>query len=214
MMANNSEKKTGLDIFGSVMASVSHDIKNRMAVINEHAGLMVDRILMAERGGNIDIERFRQSAEKIKIQVALADEIIRDMNQFAHSIDHEAQPVALHEAAALATSLFQRSASAHEISIDVREPGEPVTIEKSYFHVLATIWMCLKVAIVIAAPKSTITITCERSNNVPQLLFGIGAIADAEKDPLLIDTTESFAGEIGAEVLLEATKSEIQLSFR
>ena len=40
----------GLRFFGKITASVTHEIKNALATINENAGLMTDYIEMAARG--------------------------------------------------------------------------------------------------------------------------------------------------------------------
>ena len=46
---NTSEM--GLQFFGRMSASISHEIKNVLAIINENAGLLEDFSLMADRGG-------------------------------------------------------------------------------------------------------------------------------------------------------------------
>ncbi len=210
---NEPAGKIGLNIFGSITASISHEIKNRMAVINEHAGLMEDHIHMAERGGDINIERIKRSAGKIKQQIALADEIIANMNRFAHSIDKASQQILLHDAATLASALFQRTASAHEVTLDVRTPQSPVAVETSMFHLLALIWICLKSALPIAPAKSTITFACEKINDVPRLIVELDASADKKLDEKMLVTAKMIANEIKAEVEPDADQNNIVVAF-
>jgi hypothetical protein len=46
--------ETGLQFYGKITASVSHEIKNVLAIINENAGLLEDFTFMADRGKPID----------------------------------------------------------------------------------------------------------------------------------------------------------------
>ncbi len=82
---NTSEM--GLQFFGRMSASISHEIKNVLAIINENAGLLEDFSLMADRGVPIDPGRLKTMAEKVKRQISRADGIIKNMNRLAHSID-------------------------------------------------------------------------------------------------------------------------------
>ena len=45
--------ESGLQFFGKMTASISHEIKNVLAIINENAGLLEDLALMADRGAEI-----------------------------------------------------------------------------------------------------------------------------------------------------------------
>ena len=66
----------GLEFFGKVSASISHDIKNVLAVINENAGLLEDFCLMAEKGKPLDPSRLKRLALDVKEQVRRGDGIV------------------------------------------------------------------------------------------------------------------------------------------
>ncbi len=51
--------ETGLQFFGEMSASISHEIKNVLAIVNENAGLLEDLTLMADRGKPIDPARLK-----------------------------------------------------------------------------------------------------------------------------------------------------------
>ena len=61
----------GILFFGKVSASVSHEIKNVLAIINESAGLLEDFSLMAEQGIALDPVRLRTLSENIRKQVGV-----------------------------------------------------------------------------------------------------------------------------------------------
>jgi len=205
--------KIDLNIFGAVTASISHEIKNRMAVINEHAGLMQDRILMSKRGGDINIEGMKRSADKIKQQITMADAIISNMNRFAHSVDKDRQQVDLHEASVLAAALFQRTASAREISLEVPATDSSVTVETSFFHLLGLIWMCLKTAIATAAPNSTVTIRCGMEGEKPELKLKMDAEAGTDMNGKISESAKILANEIGAEMQTNSEQHTIVVRF-
>ena len=68
-------------------ASISHEIKNALAIINESAGLLEDFSLLAEKGRPIDPERLKLLAQSVLKQVQRADGLVKKMNRFAHSAD-------------------------------------------------------------------------------------------------------------------------------
>ena len=51
--------ETGLQFFGRISASISHELKNVLAIINENAGLLEDLTSMADRGKPIDSARLK-----------------------------------------------------------------------------------------------------------------------------------------------------------
>jgi hypothetical protein len=210
----DSAGKIDLYIFGAVTASISHEIKNRMAVINEHAGLMEDRIHMAETGGDINLERMKHSASKIKQQISLADSIIGNMNRFAHSIDKPRQQIDLYDSAMLAGALFERLASAKEISIEMPEPASPVILDTSFFHVLGLIWMCLNTASDLAPAKSAVTVTCGPEGGDAGLCFAIDGAAAPQTSEAVPKEIKTLADEISAEARWDPERNAIVVSFQ
>ena len=64
--------RIGLEFSGKVTASISHEIKNRLSVINEQAGLLEDHVGMGQQGRALDLERLGRLAATVQRQVALA----------------------------------------------------------------------------------------------------------------------------------------------
>ena len=55
--------ETGLQFFGEITASNSHEIKNILAIINENAGLLEDLALMYDRGAQIEPQRLKKEPQ-------------------------------------------------------------------------------------------------------------------------------------------------------
>ncbi len=85
----------GIEFFGRMTASISHEIKNTLAIVNENAGLLGDLALLMDKGRPLSPERLTTLAGNIRRQVQRADDIIRRLNRFAHSAHEPAASVDL-----------------------------------------------------------------------------------------------------------------------
>lgn len=138
---------TALRFFGAACASVSHEIKNSLAIMRENAGLMEDLLMMAEKGVPLDTERLRSLAVRINKQTERADQIVKNLNQFAHSVDEPLASVEFAEHILLVCSLAQRLASLKGVSFKLRSSEESVVLETAPFFLANMIWQCLLRAI-------------------------------------------------------------------
>ena len=131
-MSGQDETRAGLRFFGRVSASVSHEIKNVFAVINEAAGLIEDFTLMAERGMPLQPDRLKGVANSIQGQIRRGDAIIKNMNAFAHSTDEDVREVNMVEGLTLAVALSTRFADMRQVKLTMGE-CEPVSMVASPF---------------------------------------------------------------------------------
>lgn len=114
--------------FGKVTASISHELKNVLAILNEHAGLLQDFLEMAAQGRPLDVERIRQLSEGMLKQIGRGDTIVRNMNRFAHTADHERATADLVGLVELSVQMFGRTAAARGATVQVSAPGQPMQI--------------------------------------------------------------------------------------
>lgn len=84
-----------LAFFGQVNASISHELKNIMAIISETAGLLNDITDMASNGRAIDSDLLQSSARSIMEEIHRGFKTIRQMNRFAHCVDKPVESVLL-----------------------------------------------------------------------------------------------------------------------
>lgn len=149
-----------LAFFGAVSASISHEIKNRIAIINEQAGLLEDLVHMAGKGSPIDSERLLRLSAKVQEQVARADGIIRNMNRFAHSVDTFRHTVDLNEVVDLAAAICRRKADMQGACLTMSEQSGSVTVLTSPFLLIRLIWICLEKLTPAAARGQTVLLGC------------------------------------------------------
>jgi signal transduction histidine kinase len=166
---NTSEM--GLQFFGRMSASISHEIKNVLAIINENAGLLEDFSLMADRGMPIDPGRLKTMAEKVKLQISRADEIIKNMNRLAHSIDETITTVDLNQTIELVIALTARIAAMRGVKVDLQLPGSPLTIPTAPFFLMNLLWLCLDYSMSASGDEKRVELVVEETENSVRIRF-------------------------------------------
>ena len=136
--------REGFQFFGKMSASISHEIKNALAIINESAGLLEDFSLLADKGRPIDPERLKGLAQSVLKQVQRADGLVKKMNRFAHSADDAIRIFDVGEALDLVISLVQRLYAMREARVELVLPDHPVMAVTNLFLLENIIWLCLE----------------------------------------------------------------------
>ncbi|MGD9213148.1 MAG: hypothetical protein PVI90_20370 [Desulfobacteraceae bacterium] len=204
--------KTCLQFFGTMAASISHEIKNRMAIINEQAGLLTDFIKMAENGRPLDSQRLERLAAAVKAQVSLTDVIIKNMNQFAHSVDHMNKLVDLKETLGLAVALFKRKSEGCGLRLEIQTPQTPFTVETSPFLLMNLIWICLLPLITEKQQDQLLTFMYEKCKNK----FHVNLVLDGvmpSKELLFSKAAISLAEMLGATLTLNAERNILKIEL-
>jgi signal transduction histidine kinase len=161
----------GLHCFGSISASISHELKNALAIINENAGLLEDLSLMAEKGRPLDPVRLKSLAANISKQIQRADGIIRNMNRFAHSADEPVNCIDLGETLALTVALTSRLAAMKSVTLNFIPPPQPICVTTRLFYIENIVWLCLKEIFERAGAEKEITLTLRSQPEGASVIF-------------------------------------------
>ena len=191
--------ETGLRFFGKMSASISHEIKNVMAIINENAGLLEDFTVMAEKGMPIDPQRLKTRAAMIMKQIRRGDEIIRGMNRFAHSVDEPLQQVDLSDTLSLVVALSSRFAFMRGVTLELEPPSTQVPIITNPFFLQNLIWLCLDFAMGSTGAGKAVVLKAEKTERGAKIQF-------SKLQDLGRREAESFPGERET-ALLQALKA-------
>lgn len=127
------EGPEGIRFFGRVCASISHELKNALAIVNENAGLLEDFVLMAEKGMDINPDQMSTIAGRISTQISRADRITGNLNSFAHSVDEEICEVDLSSVLQLAIAVTSRIVAMKGMTVLLRQPEDKVSLFTSPF---------------------------------------------------------------------------------
>jgi light-regulated signal transduction histidine kinase (bacteriophytochrome) len=160
-----------LRFFGKVVASISHEIKNVMAIINEKAGLLKDLTLMAQKGMALDIHRIQLIADDLQAQIKRGDSIIKNMNKFAHSVDEDIAETNVSEVSGLIATLSERLASRFGVRLTVvpLQPGPVIRTRPILLEQL--IWQALQMVMEKCGNEKTVTVEIAKSDPGAQIKF-------------------------------------------
>lgn len=76
-----------LQFFGKINASISHELKNILAIISETTGFLDDLVQLARQGKPLELSILENSNKSISEEISRGFHTIRQMNKFAHSVD-------------------------------------------------------------------------------------------------------------------------------
>jgi C4-dicarboxylate-specific signal transduction histidine kinase len=200
----------GLQFFGRMSASISHELKNALAIIKENAGLLGDYVVMMGKGTPVDPQRFQTIAQRIDGQTRRADTIIKDLNQFAHSVDSSGKPVDLNNILELLVALHRRPAAMQQVSLEPLPADSAVVITTAPFLLLNALGLILAFALKTVPAEAVITIAVSMDPSGAEIRFGgLKALADLSTDQFSGDHENVLLTVLGAKAIIDAAHSQI-----
>jgi len=202
----------GVRFFGEISASISHEIKNVLAIINENAGLLQDMVMMIEKGMPLSPERLSGLAQSIIRQVNRGDRIVKGMNRFAHSADHPTEIVDIGEVIHFISMLAARLIAMKGETPQIEVPATPVTAVTNRFFLEDLVWACLCRAMDARAQDQTVCIVAEKVENAARICFrGLSGDFLAKEAGLQSPRETMVAGLLGIQLTADREKGEISL---
>jgi signal transduction histidine kinase len=170
----------GLRFFGRMSASVSHDLKNTLSIMNESAGLLEDLALLAEKGRALDPQRIKQLGATIKRQIQRTDGIVRNMNRFAHSVDDPFKEIAVSESLEVLLAICRRLTDARGLTVTIAPCLPESTIVTRPFSFSHLLWVLLEWCMQCAGPPGRLELRIEQAPASVHLVFKRIAKLDPE----------------------------------
>jgi signal transduction histidine kinase len=211
-MATGSDEVevAGIQFFGKMSASISHEIKNVLAVINENAGLLEDICFMADRGKPGDIVRLKKIAGDVKDQVRRADRIVTAMSRFAHSADEPSTETDLGELTALLGLLAMRFAAMRGVEIKTLAPSDPVLVTTFPFGLLNLLWTCLDCAMTAAGSGKMVEIVAAKTTEGGLVRFRrLEQLSAASIADIALGRLSALPHALNATIAADETKTEL-----
>jgi signal transduction histidine kinase len=204
--------ETGLQFFGRISASISHEIKNVLAIVNENAGLLEDLTLMADRGRPIDPARLKMMAAAVKKQVARGDGIIKNMNRLAHSIDQTITTVDLDQTIELVIALTARFAAMRGVKVDLQLPASPLTIATAPFYLMNLLCLCLDFCMSAGGDEKRVELVVEEIENGVRIRFRrLAGLSEALLETFPSDREKILLAVLEAALTVEPEREEVVL---
>ncbi|MBW1989231.1 MAG: HAMP domain-containing histidine kinase [Deltaproteobacteria bacterium] len=147
----------GLQFFGRISASISHELKNALAVVNEISGLLDDlTALSVKKKKPPDLDRFASLSKRIGDQVDRADGIVKRLNKFSHTIDEQAKLVDVAEAVDFLCALCGRFADQKMVELVKEPPNKPPQVETNLFGFLLVMFLLVDRAMDLAGKNGKV----------------------------------------------------------
>jgi signal transduction histidine kinase len=187
---------------GTVSAAVTHEIRNKLAIVNEKAGLLEDFAEMFVRGRPFDPEQLRAQARGIRDQVRQADEVVGRLNRFAHSADHPLLRTDAAQLVALVLELTARTARTAGVRLELPQPAEPAYLTTFPFLFEHLVFQC--VGLGLACPNETreVGVTVEAGAEAVRVYFTDLSRAD--------DQLAALKATAGTAALLAAVRASLE----
>ena len=162
--ADDLLKYDSLAFFGRVNASISHELKNIMAIISETAGLLGDLAELASTGKPVGPDVLKNCAGSIMEEIQRGFSTIRQMNRFAHSVDTPFQAVNLLDLLDLVKNLSAYLSYAGKVRIDFGGGDDPV-VSTCPFLLQTVLYQALVQAYKCAGPGAEVTVGIRAMEN-------------------------------------------------
>jgi signal transduction histidine kinase len=175
-------------------ASVSHEIKNALAIINENAGLLADLLLVARGGAPLPHDRLERLGQSVSRQVRRADTIVKNLNRFAHSSDHWTGQCNIEEMLVLVATLSARLLDHRGVAVQVAAGDDEVSVVTCPFVLQTLVGRSLQFAAGYVDADNTIHLAVEKDADENRILMtGLSLSRDVAVNP--------FPGEPETELL-------------
>ena len=204
---------SGLSFFGKISASISHELKNSLAILNENSGLLSDMILMQEKGMPLNMERLAKLNRDLEKQIDRSNNIINNFNFFSHSADEKINEISFSEFSSKYIALTERLYIQKSIQAKSETSAENVVLKTSEFALLMLLWHIIDVmntsidqdiSVIIGAfagKLSGCVIKCEQLNKyafenikksviINSILSGMNAGIEIENSNIIIQIND------------------------
>jgi signal transduction histidine kinase len=206
--------EAGLQFFGRITASISHEIRNVLAVLNENAGLLQDVVLMADKGIPLDPERLKRLAGSMGKQILRANGIVENMNRFAHAVDEKAKEIDIHEILSLLVALTQRFADMRGVRLAPVSTEAGIMVRTNPFLLENLLWCFLDFAMEATGKGKAVGIVAEGDEDFVRIRFtGLEALAETNAEAFPSEQESALLKALGADFALDSNAQQIVMTL-
>lgn len=161
----------GLKFFSQMSASISHELKNSLSIINESAGLLEDLSIMAETGKPLDNKRVQQLSASVKRQVKRTGGIIKNMNRFSHLTDDPIKQIEVTDFLRFIIDISRRLTETAGVNVVLSEHEKPLSIVTRPFYLHYLLWRLIQLSIKSAGVTRELTLSPRPDDNGICIVF-------------------------------------------
>jgi signal transduction histidine kinase len=187
-----------LVFFGKVNASISHELKNILAIISEAAGLLNDLTELASKGQDFKLEMMKTCSQDIIEEIQRGFGTIKQMNTFSHSMDDPLKRVNLIEVLGLMIHLAGFLSFAGKVQFDPPEEAAPIVLTCPW-RLQNLIYQSLVYAFESVGPDGEIQVSLHPQNDGSARITFSG-LGSKSTRTFPVDQTRQIATSINAEI--------------
>jgi C4-dicarboxylate-specific signal transduction histidine kinase len=199
-----------LAFFGAVTASLSHDLNNAIAIIEQTAGLLEDLILGCEGDQAVAKDQLQRIVDRIGKQTKRSAVIVHRLNAFAHSVDEPEREIDLNDLTENVAALANRMTDRRRARLEIRPSNAAPKIQSNPFRVQQAVYCSLKEAL-SQAPDGAALILSTGSLDAKAWIEVAGETTADSAAPEL-SYLEMLMGQLGGSV--ESTIQDGKLTIR
>ncbi len=158
-------KDQAMIFLGKIMASLSHELNNTVAIIKEYNGLLDDLLLDARKGSPIDDKKVERVSKKIASQTEKGAEIIRRFNKFAHSLDNPISSIGLNYMLQSIIALSRRLTEIKGIYLKLDSVDDSLSLKTSPLLFQQAIFQCFELFMANADANTQLIISAEKTDD-------------------------------------------------
>jgi C4-dicarboxylate-specific signal transduction histidine kinase len=194
---NELSRVKEIGFMGKVTASLSHEIKNTLAIINESVGLMGDLLQQDPPDDWPHYRRLTDLLASIEEQVQRSANIVKRLNQFAHSMDKSLADFDLNETVKQTVILAQRFATLRRVNLEMDLESNPLYLHSDPFRLLYVVFGIIEQAINCSPKEAEVKVKTERSGEMLRVTVTDRGTLEADKIRALLSLGPSAEGEQG-----------------
>jgi len=198
-----------IGFMGKVTANLSHEIKNTLAIINESVGLMGDLLGKDAPGDWPAYSRFTNLLASIEEQVQRSADIVKRLNQFAHSMDRSLADLDLNETVRQTVLLAQRFATLRRVHLKTELESKPLSLLSDPFRLLYVVFGLIERAINSSPRDGEVRVKTGLSKEMLQVTVTDQGAFGANEITALVSTpaAEGEQGESDLAILAQTIKA-------
>jgi signal transduction histidine kinase len=211
-------------LIGRLIAGMTHETKNVLAIIKESSGLLQDILRMKKSKGVDQAEQIEKAAVRIKAQVARGADQLATLNWLAHSMSDRSTSIGVNELCSGVVNLTQRFARLKQVELELQPADEEVTIEADVVGLLFALTTCIEFSLPREPAKGRLVLRAGSTGREAILTIAGGSAEGPERTgtagagagplPAELSDLEPVLGPLGARVTFAdaGAGSELQLT--
>lgn len=190
-----------LAFMGKINASISHELKNIMAIISEASGLLSDLMEMGISGKTIEFNSIKKCCTHIEEEIRRGFKTIKQMNRFSHSVDEPVKIVDLNDILDFVISLAGMLSFASDVRFDGNAESD-AQVETCPFRLQNLIYKSLIFAFKSAGTQGGVIVSVHKEKDAG-MRISFSGFEVPESNTFPMENDQKVAASIGAQVIVD-----------